>query len=379
MSDGQSSAQLAAPSQGQGGAADVEAEADVADAEQDITVAPAQLDLQLTVAAGDVEATTPQQHRPGARKLTAEQAVDIYLRKNERTLTLGTLSTELAQQYGVTAKTVRDVWARKTWMSETMQYWPIVDEQPQSQLHDVVDDNIEDHAADQQMEEGNSSSVNSASGPQPMWAETQQDRLQTRAPKTGFIPGPQHTHAGRSLTHSSSVNAPSTWVCFDHVQSHATRRRPSLGVAFAQYHTDPSGQASSIQNDSLLGAASSSDTRAHDYWQQARAPDLASLGTSRGSIEHRHGTGRPNDRVPPTASFPMDPIDLEDWDFLPFDSYLVPGSLLWQVCETSPQRAAQEFPHAQVVDDVQYDDEGWLTDGELIRHFTSHCQVPDPE
>ena len=101
--------------------------------------------------------------------------------------------------------------------------------------------------------------------------------------------------------------------------------------------------------------------------------------TSRGSIEHRHGTGRPNDRVPPTASFPMDPIDLEDWDFLPFDSYLVPGSLLWQVCETSPQRAAQEFPHAQVVDDVQYDDEGWLTDGEPIRHFTSHCQVPDPE
>lgn len=70
-----------------------------------------------------------QQPTDGDRKkgLTADTAVAIYLRKHERS---PALTAEFAQAHGITGKAVRDVWARKTWMQETMPYWQIIDEQP---------------------------------------------------------------------------------------------------------------------------------------------------------------------------------------------------------------------------------------------------------
>lgn len=241
-------------------------------ADEEVEVVEEQLDTstadgQLTVAINNVDTVVPQQDPPGARKLTAAHAVDIYLRKNERA---PTLSKELAQQYGVTTKAIRDVWARRTWMNETMPYWPIIDEQAQLQV---------DHEA------------------------------------TG-----------------------------------------------------------TTENGSLFGAVSQSGTGDHEC--SGTLPASSSKMASLGNEEHRQAMCTTNDLDPPEASFSVDdPTDSEEWDILPFDSYLVPGCLLRQVCETSPARAAQEFPHAQVVDDAQRNEDGWLIDPTLISHFASQCRV----
>ena len=65
------------------------------------------------------------------RGLTAKDAIKVYMRKRART---SRTSSELAMEYGVTAKAVRDVWARKTWINETMPFWELVEEKPAAHL-----------------------------------------------------------------------------------------------------------------------------------------------------------------------------------------------------------------------------------------------------
>lgn len=69
--------------------------------------------------------------RQGRRKpwmiiLTAEQAVEIYTKRNLKGSSHATsscISNEVAEQYGVNSKTIRDIWNRATWVKATRPLW----------------------------------------------------------------------------------------------------------------------------------------------------------------------------------------------------------------------------------------------------------------
>ena len=52
--------------------------------------------------------------------LGAKDAVDIYMMLNSRTRGL---SSRLAKKYGVSPKTIRDIWNRTSWTESTSKYW----------------------------------------------------------------------------------------------------------------------------------------------------------------------------------------------------------------------------------------------------------------
>jgi len=58
--------------------------------------------------------------------LTAEQAVEIYKKRtigNNFQSTSSCRSNEVAEQYGVNSKTIRDIWNRATWVKATRPSW----------------------------------------------------------------------------------------------------------------------------------------------------------------------------------------------------------------------------------------------------------------
>ena len=63
--------------------------------------------------------------------LTAEQAIEIY---RKRTIGINTQATsscrsnEVAEQYGVNSKTIRDIWNRATWVKATRPAWTAEEE-----------------------------------------------------------------------------------------------------------------------------------------------------------------------------------------------------------------------------------------------------------
>ena len=67
----------------------------------------------------------PTERGKPRHRLTREDAAVIYLAR------LGSRShkkaTRLAAEFGITPKAVRDVWARKTWVAETMCVWGVTE------------------------------------------------------------------------------------------------------------------------------------------------------------------------------------------------------------------------------------------------------------
>ena len=59
------------------------------------------------------------------REITEEVAIEIFRTKAHRT---SSDSARLAQQYGITAKAVRDIWIMRTWVCTTMPFWNRDDE-----------------------------------------------------------------------------------------------------------------------------------------------------------------------------------------------------------------------------------------------------------
>ena len=72
----------------------------------------------------------PPRSAPAARAvcvLTAEQAVTIFLARKERTGKRGTVANRLACRYGVSPRTVRDIWNLRTWTEATRPQWSSAD------------------------------------------------------------------------------------------------------------------------------------------------------------------------------------------------------------------------------------------------------------
>jgi len=53
-------------------------------------------------------------------RLNAQQAVDIYMMHRNRKKGL---NARLAKKYGVSPKTIRDIWNRVSWTEHTSKYW----------------------------------------------------------------------------------------------------------------------------------------------------------------------------------------------------------------------------------------------------------------
>mmetsp|Transcript_12480 Transcript_12480/g.24858 ORF Transcript_12480/g.24858 Transcript_12480/m.24858 type:complete len:421 (+) Transcript_12480:848-2110(+) len=81
---------------------------------------------------------------PGGRRkpwkiiLTAEQAVQIYEKRPTEgsmtdTTTSSCRSNEVAEQYGVNSKTIRDIWNRATWVKATRGCWTVEEEEEYNQ------------------------------------------------------------------------------------------------------------------------------------------------------------------------------------------------------------------------------------------------------
>ena len=54
-------------------------------------------------------------------KLTPEQAVAIFCEQTTKTAATAAL---LSTQYGISAKCIRDIWTKRSWVNETRPYWP---------------------------------------------------------------------------------------------------------------------------------------------------------------------------------------------------------------------------------------------------------------
>ena len=60
--------------------------------------------------------------------LTAQQAVQIYKQMPADSLHITSKSVIVGKQYGVSAKTIRDIWKRETWVKATRHVWSEADE-----------------------------------------------------------------------------------------------------------------------------------------------------------------------------------------------------------------------------------------------------------
>jgi len=56
-------------------------------------------------------------------KLTPDQACDIFRQQTTKTAATAAL---LATQYGISPKSIRDIWTKRSWANETRPYWPKV-------------------------------------------------------------------------------------------------------------------------------------------------------------------------------------------------------------------------------------------------------------
>jgi len=61
--------------------------------------------------------------------LTAEQAVEIYKQMPPDSLHVTSKSVIMGKQFGVSAKTIRDIWKRETWVKATRHVWSDADEE----------------------------------------------------------------------------------------------------------------------------------------------------------------------------------------------------------------------------------------------------------
>ena len=59
--------------------------------------------------------------------LTAEEAIEIFLARKERSGRRDMLATRLANQFGVAPRTVRDIWNLRTWVETTRPLWSSAD------------------------------------------------------------------------------------------------------------------------------------------------------------------------------------------------------------------------------------------------------------
>ncbi len=73
--------------------------------------------------------------------LTAEQAVEIYRKRAigpNWHATSSCRSNEVAEQYGVNSKTIRDIWNRATWVKATRHAWTVEEEADYVHLQSAI-------------------------------------------------------------------------------------------------------------------------------------------------------------------------------------------------------------------------------------------------
>ena len=63
----------------------------------------------------------------GVCVLTAEQAIEIFVARKERSGRRDQVATRLALRFGVAPRTVRDIWNLRTWTETTRQLWSSAD------------------------------------------------------------------------------------------------------------------------------------------------------------------------------------------------------------------------------------------------------------
>jgi len=101
---------------------------------QQTAQAPGAVGGQDALAMAQAQHTTNK--HAGRAYLDADAVTQIYLAKHasaEARTSKSDLSVRLAHQYGVTAKTVRDIWKRRTWKTVTEPYWNVQQQQQHQQ------------------------------------------------------------------------------------------------------------------------------------------------------------------------------------------------------------------------------------------------------
>ncbi len=95
-------------------------------AEEDHVVAqPAHADVRLAGGKPPMSALAPRSSKVCI--LTAELAATIFLARKERTGKRGLEASRLAHQFGVSPRTVRDIWNLRTWAKTTRPLWSSAD------------------------------------------------------------------------------------------------------------------------------------------------------------------------------------------------------------------------------------------------------------
>eukprot|EP00960_Hanusia_phi_P064775 765910-Hanusia_phi.AAC.1 len=78
------------------------------------------------------EADPASHHFPRKRALTPSLASDIFAQRSLKPGYVAIESSFVARQYGVSSKTVRDIWSRRSWAKATRPLWTVEEQQAQS-------------------------------------------------------------------------------------------------------------------------------------------------------------------------------------------------------------------------------------------------------
>eukprot|EP00960_Hanusia_phi_P035364 751654-Hanusia_phi.AAC.7 len=76
----------------------------------------------------DASSNSDKKRKSWKIMLSAEQAVEIYKQLPSDTLHVTSKSVSVGKQFGVSAKTIRDIWKRETWVKATRKFWSEDDE-----------------------------------------------------------------------------------------------------------------------------------------------------------------------------------------------------------------------------------------------------------
>ena len=76
----------------------------------------------------DASSNSDKKRKSWKIMLSAEQAVEIYKQLPADTLHVTSKSVTVGKQFGVSAKTIRDIWKRETWVKATREFWSEEDE-----------------------------------------------------------------------------------------------------------------------------------------------------------------------------------------------------------------------------------------------------------
>ena len=134
------------------------------------------------------------------QQLTAEEAIDIYMlrprTKKGRSLRRGSMveCKAIAPKYGVTPKTIRDIWRGRTWIQATGHLWTEEERIQRAQDDSSSDDEEEGTEADRRPSPTRARARPSASKGAPA-ASSRQDAL--HCPRGHRIPTRPCRHSGR--------------------------------------------------------------------------------------------------------------------------------------------------------------------------------------